>query len=239
MLLLIPLLSVGCTSLKKQLKPRIEKIQKTHGIALYSFQRYFPKLSIDSQKPHSYCIENVEILFDNGLVLPLLDDYEWNQYIKKLTAENSSLSKKTNELVLSEKQLFLPPISNSLTRKNNLFPERRLGDTKWKFELGNINGYWVIESEAIFTIDGEDEKLFIAFNISGSFLYYHELNEFAVTNTKTGTPEQLCEKGDHLISDNIIVVDKIESTSPLIMEQIEAMNLIKSSIGRIKIPLGN
>lgn len=232
--------TLGCSvSLKKQLATSVSELKNMNGVVLYTFDRHvqhFPPLPKNDKT--SFCLINCELKLSNGVILPLLDDYGWNQYIKKAIGDDDNLGERIDKLILSEEELFLPPISNSPIRKENLYPERRLSDTKHKFELGNINGYLVLESDAIFTKMNNTNNIYIAFNIQADLIYYKELNEFVIKNATSYKPDLICRMGNHFFQDNFVVIDKVYSTSILSKEQISSMGIEESKVDRIEIPVG-
>lgn len=232
--------TLGCSvSLKKQLATSVSELKNMNGVVLYTFDRHVQHFSpLPKNDKTSFCLINCELKLSNGVILPLLDDYGWNQYIKKTIGDDDNLGERIDELILSEEELFLPPISNSPIRKENLYPERRLSDTKHKFELGNINGYLVLESDAIFTKMNNTNNIYIAFNIQADLIYYKELNEFVIKNATSYKPDLICRIGNHFFQDNFVVIDKVYSTSILSKEQISSMGIEESKVDRIEIPVG-
>lgn len=238
--LLIIVATLGCSvSLKNQLATSVSELKNMSGVVLYTFERYvqhFPPSPRNGKT--SFCLIDCELKLNNDVTLPLLDDYEWNQYIKNSIEIDGDLSQKINELILSEEELFLPPISNSSTRRENLYPERRLSDTKHKFAIGNIDGYLVFESNAIFTKPNNTDNIYIAFNLRADLIYYKELNEFVIKNATSYKPDLICRMGNHFFQDDFVVIDKVHSTSILSKEQTSLMGIEESEVDKIEMPVG-
>ncbi len=229
----------SCSNKVLQGKKQVKSLFLKKIVVIYTleeFSPYFPPAP-KTQNQRSYCLKNTEIVFKNKYRYPFHDSYETNFYLKKFVGSDKRLQTFTKKNILSDSLLDILPIWNMPSREKNKFPERRIGDTSYKYELGNINGFLTISSSEIFESSDDKLKLFILFGVTGKFFLYKGFNEYVIENSKSNSSNSFCSVSEHLLYDDFLVVDKISKYFPLDEKVIKKLGLQKANIDTIKIPI--
>ncbi len=225
----------GCSPMVSHNKKSIKNLFLKNLTIIYSFEElnpYFPPAP-KTQQQKSYCLKNVEVLFKNKHRFPLFDSYEINFYLKKFGNSDKPLQGFIKKNILSDTLLNILPIWNVPGRESNKFPERRIGDSDYKFEHGNINGYLTISSGEIFANPNEKTKLYILFKITGHFFLYEGYNEFVIENASLAPTS--CLLSEHLLNDDFLVVNRISQYLPPDEKVVNNIGLKKTAINEIRI----
>lgn len=216
----------------------IERVTIKKAVLLYTYTEYSPYFPpIHKKQPQkSYCLKDVHIL-TGGRKIAFHDNYEINYFVKSTLDAKSRLYMYLENNLLSD-DYFFPPMDNSPKRKENIVPNRRVGDTPFKFNWGNINHKITITSNEIYQGNNDSLDIYLAFNIAGDFFYYKDFDSFVIKNVNSISLERLCPFAINLLHDDFLIVDKIDKLSSLTETEIDKLNLIKSEIDTIRIPIG-
>lgn len=67
--------------------------------------------------------------------------------------ENQIFHKKLLKVLKHEEEIYRPSISNPASIHQFIRPDKRIGDTEYKFEWGNRKGNMIITSNSIFKMN--------------------------------------------------------------------------------------
>lgn len=207
------------------------------AIILYSFQKhnlFFPP-NLQKEKKE-YCLIDTRIIFDDKKVFSFHDNYKMNYYVASILKDKSVLGKKLEKYLIDEDDLFIPPILNNPKRMAELYPNRRLGDSKYKLELGNIDGYWTIVSSEVFKGTKKD-VIYIAFKIKGDFFHYKSINELVIEKVNSITLDRICSLPFNELNDDFIVLKRMEKLTRLSNKETRLLDLETIEQDTIKIPI--
>jgi hypothetical protein len=230
---------MGCSPFKTmQSKVKYVKID---GIALYRFIAYTNYLP-NSPRKRSYCLDNTYLLFGKKkqYSYAMYDSDEYNYYMYKyFLNENTRIKQKTRKWLQKDSLLFFPSIIGG--KKRRLLPQKRLGDTDYIFNLGNISGYWTIKSNSVYQSDTEKDAIYIAFRVKGSFMLYENMSEIVYANANSvpdgNSHMRICPIPKHELSSSFIVLKDCTSLMPLTPEQAAYLGMKRLDLDTIELPV--
>jgi hypothetical protein len=221
--------------------PSVTSLKVRDALVVYTFTEDLPYLPPPNFRQNwrvRYCLKNVYMeLGQSRTRVAFHDDYDRNYQVSRYLKENQKAIKYLEKKLDVDPAVFFP-IVNSPKRLDYVVPDRRVGDTSYKFEWGNIYHFYTITSEQVYLNPSDSTRLYIAFNISGDFFYYRNLHARiprTITSRLLTWERGMCTISEHWIASNFVVVDKITKMAPLTTQQMNDLEFVKSPVDTIRI----
>lgn len=184
-----------------------------------------------------YCLYDCQLVRSSNQQISFFDDYMINYDLLKEIEQDkdSALYKKLSNKLIPINSINMFPIINSMSRSKNEYPERRIGDTKFKYEVGNVGGgNYLIKSSNIYKKDKNcNEFLYIAFSIDLDLFIYNGFDHFI--REKSKSYQGGCYYPRECVYNRFSILDKVKLLKNLNREQERSLKFEKVQVDSIKL----